>query len=134
MSNFHLSKRSFSKLRGVDSRLVRVVKHAIQISAIDFAVTEGVRDLDRQRSLVAQGKSHTLRSKHLVGHAIDVMAAGDLNNDGIIDHQDKSITWNREFYGPIADAMKQAALELSITIRWGGDFKSFYDGPHFELM
>ena len=132
--SFHLSRRSLSKLRGVDSDLVRVVKRAIQITAIDFAVTEGMRGKARQRWLKATGKSKTLLSKHLVGRAVDVMAAGDLDGDGDVDAQDKSITWSREFYGPIAEAMTQAAAELGVAIRWGGNFKSWYDGPHFELM
>jgi peptidoglycan L-alanyl-D-glutamate endopeptidase CwlK len=29
--------------------------------------------------------------------------------------------------------MKQAAYELNIKIEWGGDWKSFKDGPHFQL-
>lgn len=132
--SFFLSKRSLSKLRGVDSRLVRVVRHAIQITEVDFAVTEGMRGKARQRWLVVQGRSRTLRSKHLVGHAVDLMAAGDLDGDGDIDAQDKSITWDREHYGKLAEAMYEAARALDVTIRWGGSFKSFYDGPHFELV
>jgi peptidoglycan L-alanyl-D-glutamate endopeptidase CwlK len=61
------------------------------------------------------------------------MAVGDLDRDGDVDAQDRSIAWNREFYDKIADAMKKAATELGIPIRWGGDFQGFYDGPHFEL-
>lgn len=119
---------------GVDLHLVSVVKRAIQITPLDFAVTEGVRDLDRQRLLMARGFSRTLRSKHIVGRAVDLMACGDLDGDGDIDAQDKAITWDREHYAKLADAMKSAAIELGVDIRWGGDFKSFFDGPHFELM
>lgn len=130
---YSLSDRSLLKLEGVDSELVAVVKRAIELTEVDFAVTEGLRSMDRQHLLVMRGYSQTLRSKHLVGKAVDVMAVGDLNNDGIVDHQDKSITWNREHYGKIAEAFHEAARKIGVTVRWGGDFKTFYDGPHFEL-
>ena len=86
-----------------------------------------------------RGFSRTLRSNHLrqpdgFAHAIDVMAAGDLDGSGTIDAQDRALTWNRGNYLSISEAMKQSADELRIGIRWGGDFKSFFDGPHFELV
>ncbi len=62
------------------------------------------------------------------------MAVGDINGDGRVDHQDKSLTWDRDAYAEIATAWKRAADELGVKIRWGGDFKSFFDGPHFELI
>lgn len=133
------SARSRQALLGVHPDLVLVVSRGLQYSPIDFAVTEGVRSLRRQRELVAQGWSKTLKSKHLeqadgFGHAVDVMAVGDLDGDGDVDAQDKAITWEREHYTRIAEAMKRASAELGIPIRWGGDFKSFFDGPHFELV
>lgn len=120
---FKLSQRSLDKLKDVDDDLVRVVKRAIELSSIDFAVLEGVRDVERQKELMAKGYSQTLRSKHVIGRAVDLGAW--VNN---------TISWDKAFYLEIAKAMKQAAKELNVNIRWGGDFKSFFDGPHFELM
>lgn len=139
MNEWQFSRRSRQALLGVHPDLVLVVSRGLQYSPIDFAVTEGLRSMKRQRDLVAKGWSQTLRSKHLkqpdgFGHAIDVMAVGDLDADGDIDSQDKSITWVRHHYARIAEAMKRASAELQIPIRWGGDFKSFFDGPHFELV
>ncbi len=136
---FVFGSRSRRRLEGVHSDLVLVASRGLLYSTVDFAITEGVRSLERQRGLKAKGFSQTLTSKHLVqddgfAHAFDVMAVGDLNGDGDVDAQDKSITWDRDLYGEIAKAMKQAAAELGISVRWGGDFKSFYDGPHFELV
>lgn len=79
-----------------------------------------------------------MNSKHLLqtdgwAHAIDVVAVGDLNMDGVVDVQDRSITWDKEIYGRIAEAMYAAAKEFGVKIRWGGEFKSLFDGPHFEL-
>jgi len=135
---FTFGRMSRTKLIGVHPDLVLVVSRGLLYSRVDFAITEGVRSYERQKDLVAQGKSWTLNSNHLVqpdgfAHAIDVMAVGDLNADGVVDAHDKGIAWTRGFYHDIADAMKQAAEELGIGIRWGGDFAGRYDGPHFEL-
>jgi peptidoglycan L-alanyl-D-glutamate endopeptidase CwlK len=120
---YKLSQKSLDKLEGVDERLVRVVKRAITITNADFAVGEGVRSLERQKILVIQGKSQTMQSKHLTGHAVDLWVL----KDGVV-------TWDKQAYIDFAPFMKQAAKDEGVAIRWGGDFKSFFDGPHFELM
>lgn len=123
-----LSQKSLDKLKGVDERLVRVVKRAITITKVDFTVGEGVRSLERQKELVAAGKSQTMQSKHLIqsdgfGHAVDLWVM----KDGVI-------TWDKQAYIDFSTTMKQAAKDEGVTIRWGGDFKTFFDGPHFELI
>lgn len=120
---FKLSQRSLNNLKGVDEDLVAVVKRAIEITEIDFGVTEGIRTLDRQEELFKKGLSKTMKSKHLIGRAVDVVA-----------YVDGKVSWEKEDYYPIALAMERAAIELNVKIRWGGDFKSFFDGPHFELI
>ncbi len=136
---FALSQRSRANMAGVHPDLVRVVELGITLSPHDFAVGEGVRAVAREMELFKAGFSHTLDSKHLVqsdgfGHAVDLIAVGDLNADGTVDAHDKSLTWNKLIYADIAGAMKLAALKLRVSIRWGGDFgPRFFDGPHFEL-
>lgn len=110
-------------MNGVKDPLVNVVKRAIQISEIDFKVLEGVRTLERQKELLARKASQTLKSKHLTGDAVDL---GAIKNG--------TITWDKESYIILSKAMKQASTELNIPIRWGGEFKSFFDGVHFELV
>jgi peptidoglycan L-alanyl-D-glutamate endopeptidase CwlK len=119
---FKLSTRSISRLKGVHPDLVKVVNRAIQISTVDFAVLEGLRTAERQQQLVKAGASLTLKSRHLTGHAIDLGAMVD-----------GKIRWDWPLYHKIAEAMKDAARELKITIVWGGDWRMFKDGPHFEL-
>ena len=116
---YRLSQRSMQNLSGVHPDLVAVVKRAIETTEQDFSVIEGVRNIDRQRKLVAQGKSQTMNSRHLTGHAVDLVPY--------------PVSWDWEYFYPIADAMKQAAEELDVAIVWGGDWQSFPDGPHFEL-
>jgi len=116
---YKLSLRSKQRLSGVHPDLVAVVKRAIEITEQDFSVTEGIRHIERQRQLVATGKSTTLNSRHLTGHAVDLVPY--------------PVSWDWEHFYPIADAMKQAAEELDVDLEWGGDWKSFPDGPHFQL-
>ena len=148
---FKLSARSEGKLEGLDPRLVAVVKSAIHRSKIDFGVICGMRTLEEQRELVEKGASQTMKSKHLQGYAVDLMAY--IGSRG---------SWVLNLYDDIADAMAEAAREIDVPIRWGaawnvsniaqftGDMEDamnhyiderrsqnrrpFIDGPHFELM
>jgi peptidoglycan L-alanyl-D-glutamate endopeptidase CwlK len=43
------------------------------------------------------------------------------------------VSWHWPHYHILAPAMKQAAAELRIPIEWGGDWRSFKDGPHWQL-
>lgn len=119
---FKLSKASLEKLKGVKPSLVAVVKRAIELTAVDFGISEGVRSLERQKQLYADKKSLTLKSKHLTGDAVDVYA-----------WVDGYVNWNYHYYETIAKAMFKAAEELGVGIVWGGDFKRLKDGVHFEL-
>ncbi|MBK1709815.1 M15 family metallopeptidase [Marichromatium gracile] len=121
-SGFRFSKRSERALAGVHDELVRVARRALELTEVDFVVTEGRRTEARQRALVAAGASRTLRSRHLSGHALDVAA-----------WVDGGVRWDWPLYPRIAAAFKAAAAELGVAIRWGGDWTSFRDGPHFEL-
>jgi len=116
-----LATRSIEKLTGVHPDLVRVVEAAH--GTCKFHVTDGVRTLARQKELVAAGKSKTLKSRHLVGCAVDLVAVTD---DGKVSYDDDRMR-------AVAAAMKRAAGELGIPIEWGGDWKSFVDTPHFQL-
>lgn len=117
-----LNERSEAKLEGVHADLVKVVRRAAEICEIDFIVTEGLRTMKRQRALLAAGASKTLKSRHLTGHAIDVAP--------VIDGE---VRWDWPPFYLIADAMKKAADELGVKIEWGGDWRNFKDGPHFQL-
>ena len=113
---------SKNNLKGVHPDLVKVVEKAITLTEIDFRVTEGLRSKTRQIELVNKGASKTLNSRHITGHAVDVVALIG-----------GSVRWDWPLYDKIAKAFKQSAKELNIPIVWGGDWKNFKDGPHFEL-
>lgn len=147
---FNLSKKSLNNLNNVNDSLVIVVKRAIELTTIDFAVIEGLRTIERQKELVAKGASQTLKSKHIEGKAVDLLA-----------YVDGRGSWELPLYDNIADAMKQAAIEHKVSIRWGAAWnipditkwsgsmedamnyyieerrkegkRPFIDAPHFEL-
>lgn len=148
--SFKLSQRSLDKLEGVDKRLQRVVQYAIGVSKVDFGVICGLRTVEEQKELVAKGASQTMKSKHLDGHAVDLMA-----------YIGSRASWELNLYDDIADAMREGALKEGVALRWGAawhknlnDWKGsaedlmneyvdlrrsqgkrpFIDGPHFELV
>lgn len=118
---FKLSSRSLSNLKGVHSDLIKVVHRAIEITEVDFIVIEGLRTKEKQKELYKSGASQTLNSRHLTGHAVDLVAYVD------------GVSWDWAQYHKIAKAMKAAAKENNVDLEWGGDWKSFKDGPHFQL-
>lgn len=117
-----LGRRSRARLRGVHPDLSRVLERAIAITPVDFAVVEGLRTPARQQALVAAGASQTMRSRHLTGHAADIAP-----------YVDGAIRWDWPLFHQIAPAVKQAAAELRVPIEWGGDWRAFSDGPHWQL-
>lgn len=120
--SFSLDVRSEKNLVGVHPELVKVVRAAILITVIDFCIIEGLRTLGRQKQLMAAGATRTLNSRHITGHAVDAAAKVD-----------GSIRWDWPLYQKIADAMLSAAKQLQVPVIWGGGWKTFKDGPHFEL-
>lgn len=105
---YKLSKTSLKRLEGVDEKLVNVVKQAIEITTIDFGVIEGLRSLRRQKQLYANGATQTLNSKHIEGKAVDLVA-----------YLGSRISWELNLYDNIADAIRIAAIENQVPIRWG---------------
>ena len=126
-SGFLISEASRQKLKGVNPLLCEVVETAMSLCAVDFKVTEGVRTLERQAELLADGRSWVKTSKHQVdpenglGHAVDVMALPT-----------PAGSWDWEYYEQINDAMQAAAKTHGARITWGGHW-AVMDGGHFQL-
>jgi peptidoglycan L-alanyl-D-glutamate endopeptidase CwlK len=117
-----LTARCGQRLAGVHPDLVRVVERAAR-DGTKFRVIEGLRTMDRQAELVRAGKSQTMRSRHLTGHAVDLAALDEAGR----------VTWARPAYEALAAQVKAAAAAEGVSVEWGGDWRSFFDGPHFQL-
>jgi peptidoglycan LD-endopeptidase CwlK len=116
------SQRSLNSLKGIHPDLRRVIDRALQDSPLDFVVIEGLRTLERQKQLKASGASRTLNSRHITGHAVDLLPIGPGG---------PAFDW--PLYDKLGPAVKEAAEKEGVALNWGGDWKSFRDGPHFEL-
>ena len=149
---FTLSQRSLGRLDGVNNKLHSVVTTAITLTNVDFGVTCGLRTEREQEELVARGASQTMKSKHLTGDAVDVVAYIGGSR----------ISWELNLYDDIADALKEASIKEGVGIRWGASWhipdlrdwegtaeeammsyidlrrsqgrRPFIDAPHFELV
>lgn len=105
--SYKLGKRSLERLEGVDERMAAVVRYAISVTKQDFSVICGLRTIEEQRALVAKGASQTMKSKHLDGLAVDLMAYVDGGR------------WELNLYDEIADAMAEGARAIDVGICWG---------------
>ena len=147
---FRLSKRSHDRLIGVNKDLVQVVNLAIGKSKVDFGVSEGIRSVERQKELVERGASQTMKSLHITGRAVDLVV-----------YIGSKVCWELNMYDDVAEAMREAARELHVPVRWGAAWnidditkwegtmeeamnhyidtrrkegrRPFIDAPHFEI-
>lgn len=117
------STRSKKNLRGIHPDLRRVIDRALQESPLDFIVIEGLRTERRQQQLFASGASQTMNSRHLTGHAVDLLPIGP----------DGKAAFDWPLYHQLGPAVKKSATAEGVHVEWGGDWQSFKDGPHFQL-
>lgn len=128
--SFELTQRDVTRLQGLHPDLIRVVRGAAlhYTSTGRFIVVEGMRKIERQRELWEAGKTRTMKSRHLTGHAVDLAPYVDVDGDGDIE-----LSWERAHFFPIVDAMRASAAAAGVLIEWGGDWTSFIDMPHWQL-
>lgn len=144
---FKFGLKSKWRLQGVHPDLVRVAHLAIGRSEVDFAISEGLRSKARQAELYRAGASKTLDSRHLTGHAIDVVA--------LVGGQAR---WEFDLYQRIAQAFRSAADDAGVVVEWGACWRAInghtdlpglvadyvtrcriagkrplIDGPHFQI-
>ncbi len=117
------SNRSLGNLKGIHPDLRRVMDRALQESPLDFIVIEGLRSKDRQKKLFDQGATRTMNSRHITGHAVDLLPIGPGGR--------AAFDW--PLYHKLGPAVEAAAEAEGVKITWGARWKNFRDGPHFEL-
>lgn len=127
MKHHKFSQRSLERLSACHKDLQKVAHRALELSKHDFGITEGLRTIERQKELFESGASTTMNSRHLenengVSEALDI---------GV--YIESGLTWEIGYYRQVAQAFFDAAIELGIPIEWGGLWRTFVDGPHFQL-
>jgi peptidoglycan L-alanyl-D-glutamate endopeptidase CwlK len=136
--SFKLSQRSLDKLEGVHPDMVKCVTSAINYSKVDFGVICGMRSEAEQRELVQKGASKTMKSKHLIGHAVDLMAyVGSRASWELNLYDNVPIKWGAAWsIGNIAqwNSGMEGAMNSYIDLRRSEGRRPFLDGPHFELI
>jgi peptidoglycan L-alanyl-D-glutamate endopeptidase CwlK len=147
---FKFGQKSLRELEGVNPRLVAVVHRALELSELDFGITDGLRTREEQQALLESGASQTLNSKHLTGDAVDLVA--------YVNGKPRF-----EFIPAftVAAAIRKAAKEMGVALKWGCAWdinftesladpetvmegyiarrqaagkKPFLDSPHYELI
>lgn len=116
-------KTSLNNLHGVNELLVQLMEEAIKDTPIDFTIVEGLRTIERQKQLLLEKKTKTLKSKHLLGNAVDICP-----------YVNGKLDWNnREAFKQVTDNIKETAKRLGIHITCGIDWTNSWDSPHIEL-
>lgn len=128
--------RSLASLQGIHPDMVRLMHEAIKDTPVDFTITDGLRTAAQQKALYAKGRTAPgaivtnadgviKKSNHQSGRAVDLYPYVN----GEVDYNDKG-----DNLRVIAAHIKAVAKCMGIGVKWGGDFKSILDRPHFELI
>lgn len=122
-----LTKKDEDRLKRAHPDLVKIVRRAAKITKVPFTILQSDRTLEQQRENVRKGVSQTMKSRHLISsdgfvRAVDIAP---------LDDKGASFAW--PLYHKLAPIMKQAAKDVKVPVEWGGDWKSFKDGPHWQL-
>lgn len=122
-----LDAKSRAHLDEVHGDLRAVILRAAELSDVKFTVTDGVRTMAEQLEHFRKGNSKTTKSRHLTGHAVDLLAFKNGKDAWQLPEANQVAAFR-----PVADAVKVAASELGVPIEWGYDLWG-WDAPHFQL-
>jgi peptidoglycan L-alanyl-D-glutamate endopeptidase CwlK len=125
---YKFGNTSEKRLIGVDERLVRVCRRALELTPLDFGIACGLRSIEEQKAALASGNSTTMKSRHLPNEngeseAVDIMVF----ISGVYERNDKGV------YRKVCQAFVTAAIELGVQIELGALWDSFVDTPHIQL-
>ena len=115
-----------ANLRAIHPALAQVVRKAKADNPdLRFVIGSGLRGGRLQRMAVAWGWSRTQDSPHRTGRAVDMWP---LDREG-------RVSFDPQAQNRVAAALRKAAADLGVPIRWGGRFHGFkdMDRSHFEL-
>lgn len=146
-----LSDASIEKMKGVHPKLIELMKKAIGDSPYDFKIIQGLRTAEYQNSLYQQGRTkpgkivtkldgYSRKSNHQAkadgyGHAVDIAVCGHYDQNGnYVKYTTDAEMFDNKKLVEISRHVKAVAKEMGMEIVWGGDWKTLYDTPHYELV
>lgn len=146
-----LSEASIEKMKGVHPKLIDLMKKAISDSPYDFKIVQGLRTAEYQNSLYQQGRTkpgkivtkldgYNRKSNHQAkadgyGHAVDIAVCGHYDQNGnYVKYTTDAEMFDNKKLVEISGHVKAVAKEMGLEIVWGGDWKTLYDTPHYELV
>lgn len=146
-----LSEASIEKMKGVHPKLIELMKKAISDSPYDFKIVQGLRTAEYQNSLYQQGRTkpgkivtkldgYNRKSNHQAkadgyGHAVDIAVCGHYDQNGnYVKYTTDAEMFDNKKLVEISGHVKAVAKEMGLEIVWGGDWKTLYDTPHYELV
>ena len=146
-----LSDASIEKMKGVHPKLIELMKKAISNSPYDFKIVQGLRTAEYQNELYQQGRTkpgkivtkldgYNKKSNHQAktdgyGHAVDIAVCGHYDQNGnYVKYTTDAEMFDNKKLVEISRHVKAVAKEMGLDIVWGGDWKTLYDTPHYELV
>lgn len=146
-----LSDASIEKMKGVHPKLIELMKKAISDSPYDFKIIQGLRTAAYQNELYQQGRTkpgkivtkldgYNKKSNHQAkadgyGHAVDIAVCGYYDKNGnYVKCTTVAEMFDNKKLVEISRHVKAVAKEMGLDIVWGGDWKTLYDTPHYELV
>ena len=146
-----LSDASIEKMKGVHPKLIELMKKAISNSPYDFKIVQGLRTAAYQNELYQQGRTrpgkivtkldgYNKKSNHQAksdgyGHAVDIAVCGQYDQNGnYVKYTTDAEMFDNKKLVEISRHVKAVAKEMGMEIEWGGDWKTLYDTPHYELV
>lgn len=134
-----LDPKSAAILAQCDQGLSAVMHMAANRCSFAFRIVQGPRTIEQQREYFLAGKSRVnpdvypnkldlyAKAKHITGPGMPLARAVDVALRG-------TDPYNKAKLKELADIVKQCAEQAKVKVRWGGDFKSIIDMPHFEVV
>lgn len=133
-------RTSQQHLNRLHPHLRSVLRRAIQV--FDFSIVSSKRTEEEQADLVGEGRSTTLRSKHVypIGHPAWAADLRPFPFDGYPTPQDpdqrRAARWGM-MIGIMIGIAADRGIPLRVGMDWDGDGtlndQNFHDWPHIEL-
>lgn len=148
---YALSDASIEKMKGVHPKLIELMKKAISDSPYDFKIIQGLRTAAYQNELYQQGRTkpgkivtkldgYNKKSNHQAkadgyGHAVDIAVCGQYDQNGnYVKYTTDAEMFDNKKLVEISRHVKAVAKDMGLDIVWGGEWKTLYDTPHYELV